>query len=718
MKKLFPLIFTLVTLLSVQNIKADEGMWLPFLLDRLNYSDLTKAGLELSPEEIYSINNSSIKDAIIQFGNGCTGEIVSASGLIFTNHHCGYGAIQSQSTVENDYLTYGFWAANYGEELPIEGLTARFLYKVEDVTDEILENITASTPQKERNEIIEENSKKITEKYDANNEYETRIASFFNGNQYFMFFYKLYKDVRLVGAPPSSIGKFGADTDNWMWPRHTGDFAIFRVYTDTDNNPADYDKNNVPLKTEKYLPISIKPKKQNDFAMIIGYPGSTDRYANSQTINWATEYRNPMTVKIRTQKLDILRKDMAADPAVRIKYASKYASSSNYWKYYIGETRGLKNLKIMDRKKSIENKFQNWVNLDKDRKDLYGNTLSNIDEAYKIINEYETGIRYSAEALMRGPEIIAFTRNFHGLKNELEKENPDLSKIESYKSRIKTYSDNYFKNYNVSTDKKLLSSLLELFCNDVPENQQPEYILKLKKKHKNNFDLLAEKLFAKTIFADKNLVDKLIENPNAKTIAKDPAYMLQLAVYNNYIDLYKKTSDARNLLYEGRRLFTKGVQQMNPNVFYYPDANSTMRLSYGSVQPYSPADAVRYDFVTTLDGVMAKENPDAKEFIVMPKLKELHKSKDYGRYGEDGKMVVCFLTNNDITGGNSGSPVLNGKGELIGLAFDGNWEAMSGNFAFEPELQRTINVDIRYVLFIIDKYANAQNIIDELDIRE
>jgi hypothetical protein len=716
MRKITIILFILITATSLKS-RADEGMWLPMFIQRLNYVDMQKEGLRLTAEEIYSINHSSLKDAIIMFGGGCTGEIVSPNGLIFTNHHCGYGSIQSHSTVDHDYLTDGFWATRYEEELPTPGLTARFLVSIQDITAAALAGVKDDMTEAERLEKVKENTKKIELSNTKGTQYDARTVSFFNGNEYYLFLYEVYKDVRLVGAPPSSIGKFGADTDNWMWPRHTGDFAVFRVYANTDNKPAEYSAGNVPMKPKHHLPISIREKKIGDYAMIMGYPGSTDRYATSYTINWALEKNNPMVIKIRTEKLDILREDMAADAEVRIKYASKYAGSANYWKFFIGQNKGLKRLDVYDRKKETEEKFVKWFNADKDRSVKYREALLNISNAYETINKYEPAVRYNTEAIVRGCEIIAFSRSFNKLAEELAKKEPNEQLVKSLTEQVSVTSAQYFKNYNMATDVKMLAAMLRLYYNDVPKQMQPAYLEQIHKKYKGNFEAYANAVFTKTIFGSKSKVDQFLVEPKLKSLQKDPVWPLQLAFATNADAIDAIVRPANELLAKGRRIFVKGLREMQGDKNFYPDANSTMRVTYGKVLDYSPADAIDFHHVTTLDGLMAKEDPSNWEFTVPEKLKQLYKDKDYGRYGEDGKMIVAFLTNNDITGGNSGSPVLNGDGELTGLAFDGNWEAMSGNYAFEPDLQRTICVDIRYVLFIIEKYAGADNLIKELDIR-
>ncbi|NVO19462.1 MAG: S46 family peptidase [Bacteroidetes bacterium] len=715
MKRTFALIITLLAFFI--NTKADEGMWLPLFIERLNYVDMQKEGLHLTAEEIYSVNHNSLKDAIIMFGGGCTGEMVSAEGLVFTNHHCGYGAIQSHSSVDHDFLADGFWAMRKEEELPNDNLTARFLVRIEDVTNAALQNITPGMSEADRLSQIRENTKKLEADAVKGTQYDARVGSFFNGNEYYLFVYEVFKDVRLVGAPPSSIGKFGADTDNWMWPRHTGDFSIFRVYAGPDNKPAAYSKQNVPYKPNHFLPVSNKGVKKDQFSMIMGYPGTTDRYATSYTIDWALEHNNPAVVKIRTKKLEILRQDMDADHDVRIKYASKYAGTANYWKFFIGQNKGLRNLKVLDRKRAQEKEFTAWVNASPGRIGTFGEALPDIEKAYAVIDKYETSVRYNSEAILRGCEIIAFARQLAGLQAELSKEKPDPKALQDLVNKARMNAAAYFKNYNAPTDQKMLAAMLDLYYKDVPPDQQPPLLSEIFKKSKSDFSEFSMKVFEKSMFADAGRLEVFLANPSLKKLSKDPAFVLQKVFASNSEAIDNLVKPGQELLTKGRRLYVKGLQEMNPDTKFYPDANSTMRLTYGKVLDYSPADAVDYGYQTTLSGVMQKEDPTNWEFTVPEKLKQLYKDKDYGPYAEKGEMPVAFLTTNDITGGNSGSPVLNGDGELIGLAFDGNWEAMSGNYAFEPELQRTICVDVRYVLFIIDKFAGANNLIHELDIR-
>ncbi len=697
------------------NMKADEGMWIPLLIDRFNYTDMQEMGLQLTPEEIYSINHSSLKDAIVIFGGGCTGEIISDEGLLLTNHHCGYGTIQSHSTVENDLLSDGFWAMSREEELPNPGLGVRFLVRIEDVGDKILAGLEEEMTETERSKKIREISREIESEATADNHYNATVRSFFRGNEFYLFVYEVFNDVRLVGAPPSSIGKFGADTDNWMWPRHTGDFALFRVYTAPDGSPAAYSEENIPLRPKHHLPVSVKGVEQGDFSMILGYPGGTDRYLTSFGVKLAVDESNMTVVKIREQKLAIMREGMDADEAVRIQYASKYAGTSNYWKYYIGQTRGLKRLKVYDKKTDLEKRFTNWIQEDTERTDTYGNVLPDIEKGYDILKKYNLSRIYYREAIARGSEILGFAGRFSTLKKQLEEKEDDETIAKTIEN-LKKASERHFKNYNAAIDQNLLGAMMRMYHENVPADQQPALLEKITAKNKGDFNKWAAGIFEKSVFANPEKVFELLEKPKAKTIEKDPAYRTIGAFSNNYNEISEKMSEADDYLERGNRLFIAGLREMDSDKVFYPDANFTMRLTYGTVQDYYPADAIRYEYYTTLDGVMEKEDPGNWEFVVPEKLKTLWENKDFGIYGKDGYMPVCFITNHDITGGNSGSPVINANGELIGLAFDGNWEAMSGDIAFEPALQRTINVDIRYILFIIEKFAEAHNIIEELTI--
>ncbi|MDX9799651.1 MAG: S46 family peptidase, partial [Bacteroidales bacterium] len=695
--------------------KADEGMWLLMFLDKQTYKDMKAKGLKLTPKQIYDINQASLKDAIVQFGRGCTGEIISNEGLLLTNHHCGYPQIQEHSTVEHDYLMNGFWAYSKQEELPCPGLTAKFFIRMEDVTSKVLEDVTKETKEETRSKIVRDNIKKIKDEAEKGNGYTAQVATMFNGNQYILFVYEIYNDVRMVGAPPSSIGKFGSDTDNWMWPRHTGDFSLFRVYSSKDGKPAEYSKDNIPLKPKHFLPISLKGVKNNDFAMVVGFPGSTDRFLTSYGVKRAIEVYNPSVVTARTAIREVMDKDMRQEQKVRIQYATKFAQLSNYWKFYIGQTQCLEDLNVYQTKKDIEDRFTKWIEQTPERKAEYSNVLKDIENAMNVSNQYDYLRIYTNEAMLRGNSALSIARQLVGLEKELrENGNSDKSKILA--QRANETIKGIFKDFNYTTEEKLLAAGMDVFFKNVPTIHQSENFLQLAFKHRYDFTALANDIFSKTNLVTPEKVEKLLENPTADKIANDPVFQL----YNMFIDnLIARTENVRNSSIElnrANRLFVKGVMEMESPKHFAPNANSTIRYTYGQVKDYNPKDGITYNYITTLEGIMAKEDTTSWEFTIPSKLKELHRNKDYGQYAVNGTVPVAFITNNDITGGNSGSPVVNGKGELIGLAFDGNWEAMSGNIAFNPDLQRCINVDIRYVLFIIDKFAGAQNLINEMKI--
>ncbi|MDY0053709.1 MAG: S46 family peptidase [Bacteroidales bacterium] len=712
-KKLIVLILSILVFSPLA--KADEGMWLLMFLDKQTYKEMKAKGLKLTPKQIYDINKASLKDAIVQFGRGCTGEIVSNQGLLFTNHHCGYPQIQEHSTVEHDYLMNGFWAYSKEEELPCPGLTAKFLIRMEDVSEGVLEGVTEEMNEEKRNSLIRENIKKISNKVIEGTHYEAEIATMFDGNQYILFIYERFKDVRMVGAPPSSIGKFGSDTDNWMWPRHTGDFSIFRVYTDANGKPAEFSKNNIPLKPKHHLPISLKGVKDNDFTMVVGFPGRTDRFLSSYGVEQAIDVYNPSVVKARTALREVMEADMKSDTKIRIQYASKFAQLSNYWKFYIGQTKCLQDLDVPSTKRELENRFASWVNDDNNRKAIYGNVLKDMENALSVTNQYDYLRIYTNEAILRGSSAATIARSFRALENEL-KANGNSAKAEAIILLLKSNLDKIFKDYNYSTEEKLLAAGLEVFFQNVPLKQQNTDFLDYAFKMSYDFKKISNDIFSKSNMTSAEKVNKLLENPTYNDIVNDPLYILINQFTNNLSEKLSTVKDSYNELNKANRLFVKGVMEMDSKKHFAPNANSTIRYTFGQVKSYKPQDGVTYDYYTTLEGIMKKDNPDVDEFRVPSKLKELYNSKDFGRYEVNGTVPVCFITNNDITGGNSGSPVVNGKGELIGIAFDGNWEAMSGNIAFNPDLQRCINVDIRYVLFIIDKYAGAKNLIDELTI--
>jgi hypothetical protein len=716
MKKIIIILFTVFLSFS-SLLRADEGMWLLPLIQQLNIEKMQEMGLELSAEEIYSINQSSLKDAIVIFGRGCTGEVISDQGLILTNHHCGYGAIQEHSTTEHDYLKDGFWAMSKEEEIPTPGLTVTFLVKIEDVTEQISAEFTDTMSESQRQEIVYNKGNEIASKATEGTHYDARVQSFFGGNQYYLLVYETFKDVRMVGTPPSSIGKFGADTDNWMWPRHTGDFSLFRVYADKDNNPAEYSKDNVPYRPKHHLPISLKGVEKNDFAMILGYPGSTQRYMTSWEVDERINITNANRIYIRGIRQDLMLEDMLEDDEVRIKYSSKYSGSTNYWKNSIGMNKALKQLKIYDEKVEEEKAFMDWVNENQERKEKYGEALSLIEKSVKNRKDYIHVTQYISEALLRGTEIVSLAARLSRYEEGLKAD--DEEKVKATVEEIKNMARDFYKDYNAPTDQQIAKAMFKTFAENVDKKYQPEVFKTIESKYKNDYAKYIDKMFSKSVLTDSTELWDFLENPSVKKLQKDPAYSAAQSIYKKYRELYQKISPLYADYDKGHRLYVKGIMEMKEGEALYPDANFTMRLTYGEILDYYPRDAVHYDYVTTLTGVMEKEDPDNWEFVVPEKLKQLYKTKDYSRYAmKTGEMPVAFISTNDITGGNSGSPVINGKGHLIGTAFDGNWEAMSGDIVFEPELQRTISVDARYTLFIIDKFAGAKNLIEEMTIIE
>ena len=711
MSKKFNL-FCILLMLFAFGARADEGMWLPYSINGQNLADMQRLGCKLTAEQIFSFNQPSLKDAIVQFGGGCTGELISPEGLLLTNHHCGLGQVQAHSSVEHDYLKDGFWAYSKDQELPNEGLSVLFLNYIEDVTEAVLKGVTDNMSETDREQKIAENSKRLKTEKKGKSDVRVEIVPFYHGNQYILFVYDVYKDVRLVACPPWGIGKFGADTDNWTWPRHKGDFCIFRVYTAPDGSPAEYSKDNIPMKSKHYLPISLKGVQPGDYTMILGYPGSTDRYSTSGSVKNLIELEDPAIVACRTTKLEQYRKHMDADPAVFIQYASKQAGVSNYWKYSIGQIKQLKRNKVYEKRLEQEQAFRNWANADPQRKAKYAGIFDDFDKYWAHQSKYTKALLYHREAGWNGGEAVRFSMKFRSVDYAYAEKIPQ-EKIAAYTKKMKGDVEDFFKDYNKELDRDATIALLNLFYKDVDPSQLPATIKKVGDKTGGDFTAFVNNAFAKSIFVDKAKLTAWLENP--KPIAKDPIFALMQEIVNSYIALGEEAEKVEC----GRadRLYMDGLMEMQKDRNFYPDANFTMRLTYGSVQDYQPADGVTYNYYTTLDGVMAKYIPGNWEFDVPKDLIKLWENKDYGRYADkNGDLVVNFITTNDITGGNSGSPVIDAQGNLIGLAFDGNWEAMSGDIAFENEVQRTICMDMRYLLFIIDKMANAQNLMKELKI--
>ena len=723
MKKTF--LFVALAIFSlVGKVHADEGMWLPMFVERLNYVDMQKMGLQLTPEELYSINNSSLKDAIVGLSEGatprgffCTGEIVSQNSLMFTNHHCGYGSIQKLSTVEHDYLTDGFWAKDFREELPAEGISASFLVRMEDVTEQVLSVVNDTMTWAERNAAIAAISKELELAASEDGKYNPIISAFFEGNEYYMFVYRVYTDVRLVGTPPSSIGKFGGDTDNWMWPRHTGDFSIFRVYADAEGNPAPYSPGNKPLTPKHHLPVSLDGIQQDDFTMIWGFPGSTERYLTSYGIDYNVESFYPTIHDIFKLQTDVMDEFMQKDASVNIMYADDKAGLANTWKNFEGQMLMLRKNKVAETKAELESQFTEWLNANPAKAEEYGDVLNTLAESYELVHQITPSIYYPNYLAMTG--AIGIAGEFASYVGTDKKDKEAVAAAEEALQDIDV--DAFFAETYKPLEDKMLVEMLKLYYNTFDAEANPNFYNLVEKKYKGDVVALANDILENSIFATPESIKAFIEKPNAKKVEKDPAYVVMNTMITHLVTNLAPYRATMQTISENNHLFVKGLREFyaatQPEKDLYPDANSSLRMSYGSVQDYQPADAIHYDYICTANGILEKYVPGDYEFDVPQRLLDLIEARDFGQYAdENGELVVCFLSTNDITGGNSGSPIMNGKGELIGLAFDGNWEAMSGDINFEPKLQRTINVDARYVLFVIDKFAGATNLIEELTI--
>ena len=682
---------------------ADEGMWLLPLLEKMNIKTMQQMGCRLTADEIYSINHTSLKDAVVIFGNGCTGEVVSGQGLLLTNHHCGYSSIQSLSSVDHDYLKDGYWAMSFGEELPVQGLEVTFLESFTDVTAKVEKALKDCTDAEAERKALGEISNKLAAPLHAADTFvNASVVSFFGGNAYYLIAYKRFKDIRFVGAPPSSIGKFGADTDNWMWPRHTCDFSVFRIYCDKNGNPAEYSADNVPYTPKKALNVSLKGVKDGDFSMIMGYPGSTNRFMTSCEVAEQRDLSNAISIYCRGERQKILLEDMLADPKVKIQYASKYSGSTNGWKKWIGMNEAFAKLGVEERRAQEEQEFIQWVNARKGRQKKYAGALDDIRQAVEARAADRADMIYLRETLA----------------------NIEIGQIASTLAAYAgdpvadSYLERFYKDYSQPTDRKVAVRMLQIFRDKVGAEALPAVYEPIEKDFGGDIAAFVDDLFEKSAFATKERAEAALKQEDAaQKLAEDPAAKLYDAAVEYYMAKSQATAEARKLLDKGHKAYIAGQLEKKKGAAMYPDANFTMRLTYGKVQSYSPKDGVIYDYYTTLDGVMEKEDPDNWEFVVPARLKELWQAKDYGRYAmPGGKMPACFIMTGDITGGNSGSPVMDADGNLIGLAFDGNWESMSGDIIFEPQLQRCICVDIRYVLFIIDKFGGCSRLIDEMNI--
>ncbi len=721
MKKYFS--FLTIALLVLQSFtsRADEGMWIPMLLQSLNEKEMQDMGMRISAEDIYSINHSSLKDAILLFGGGCTAEVISDEGLILTNHHCGYPEIQAHSTIENDLLTNGFWAMSRGEELPNPGLKVTRLVRMEDVSQQMLEGLADNISEKDRAEKLKENAKSITDEIEKDSLYKASVRPFYYGNEYYLLVYEIFTDVRLVGAPPSNIGKFGGDTDNWMWPRHTGDFSLFRIYTNKENKPAKYAEDNVPYQPLYSIPISIKGVQEDDFTFIFGFPGRTQEYLPSDAIEMITQVQNPNRIKLRRQKLDIYEAFTNQNPQVRLQYALKHARLSNGWKKWIGENRGIQKLDGIDHKKEYEANFGRWVAKDEKTKDLYGDLLPAFDETYNKMTDAQLEMIYLVEAGL-GIEIVRAARYAEKLTALSEKKESSTEDIQKELEKVIVNGKDFYKDYYQPIDRRAFVTLLTSYREQFPADRLPEVFQTIDKKYKGDISAFADAVFKKSIFADEKSYMDFFENYKSKKykkLLKDPAFQMA----TGFMDFYREHTmpvitklDAQ--IDSMMRIYMKAQMEFQPDQRFYPDANSTLRVAYGKVKPYYPRDAVYFQYQTTLEGIMEKEDPNIYDYVVEDKLKSLYQDKDYGRYGMEEKMPVCFIATNHTTGGNSGSPVLNADGQLIGLNFDRCWEGTMSDLMYDPDQCRNIMLDIRYFLFIVDKFAGAGHLVDEMELVE
>ena len=719
-KKLF--LHLIITFTLSATAFAGEGMWIPMLLEQLNEDEMQAMGMKITAEDIYSVNNSSLKDAIVLFGGGCTAEVVSDQGLLLTNHHCGYRSIQKHSSLENDYLTDGFWAMDKSEELPNPGLKVTFLVRMEDVSDKALKGVQADMTEAARDSVIEANIAQIKEEADMESYQDSYVRAFYQGNQYYLFITETFEDVRLVGAPPSNIGKFGGDTDNWMWPRHTGDFSIFRIYADSNNLPAEYSENNVPYKPKYHIPISLKGYDEGDFTFVFGYPGRTQEYLPSYAIEMITEVTNPAKIKLREERINTFKQFMNQSDLVRIQYAAKLAGVSNYWKKMQGENRGINAINAIERKKEMEKDFTEWATSDPERKESYAGILPAFREYYVTITPYELAIDYISEAGL-GVEIIRFARNYDHLIKLSQKEDLTDEELQSALDWYKSSAESFYKDYHQPIDKEVLAKLFKTYRANVSDAFRPTIFDWIDAEFRSDYEAFADHVFKESIFASEEKLKDFLENykpKHYKKLLKDPAIRIYTSLFGLYnSDLKDQLSASYTKIDSLQRLYMKGLMEMQPDKRFYPDANSTLRVHYGQVDDYYPRDAVKYEYYTTLDGIMEKENPDIYDYVVEDKLKELYNNKDYGRYADaDSSMHVCFIATNHTTGGNSGSPALNAEGQLIGINFDRNWEGTMSDLMYDPDLCRNIMIDIRYLLFIVDKFAGAGHLVEEMTIIE
>ena len=715
MKKIVAILFIIGSSLRVS---ATDGMWIPYLLAQLNEAEMREMGMELTADDIYSVNHSSIKDAIVHFGGGCTAELISSQGLLLTNHHCGYSQIQSHSSIEKDYLKNGFWAMNAQEELTNPGLTAAIVKYMKDVTNIAMEGISQSMSVAEKSDLINKNIEALIERETSSSEYEISVGSFFYGNQYILIAKEVFQDVRLVGAPPSSIGKFGADTDNWMWPRHTGDFSIFRVYASKDNKPAEVSEENVPYEPNFHLKVNTAGVQKDDFTMVFGFPGRTQEYLPASEIYNTVNKYDPFRVDIRDRILNVLDAKMRVNDETRIQYASKYARISNAWKKWIGEIEGVKATKGIEKKQNLEAEFTKRINANTELKAQYSNVLPVLDSLYNSRSEvyiekyaYIEAVYYGIESMKH---MLRYNRFYMLDKSEEEK-------IMEQAAGLASGLPGFYKNYDAALDESVMQAVFPIYLQNLKHYEGSKLLKKWKSMSSAELSVAISKAYKKSIIISQaeKWTSLLEENPKKarKVLAKDPLFQLSVACHASFIEeLNPIAYHSESQIEELQALYMNALQKAFPERRFYPDANSTLRVSYGKVEGFSPVDGKEYLEQTFLDGVIAKYVPGDYEFDLPAKLVELYENKNYGIYGQDGKMPVCFIASNHTTGGNSGSPAINGKGELIGLNFDRVWEGTMSDINYDASICRNIMVDVRYILFIVDKFAGAGYLIDEMDL--
>lgn len=702
-------------LFIVSLVRADEGMWLPLLLDKMNEKEMKSLGMKISAKDIYNINSGSLKDAIVSFGGFCTGEVISSKGLVLTNHHCGFDLIQNHSTLDNNYIRDGFWAKSYAEELPNRGLFVTFIVRIEDVSKQVLDGVTSGLSESERQSVIDKNIAAIRKNVKREAYQDGFIRGFFEGNQYYMFITETYRDVRLVGAPPSSIGNFGKDTDNWMWPRHTGDFSMFRIYANKDNKPAEYSADNVPYVPKRSLAISLDGVKEGDFTMVFGFPGRTMEYLHSSAVEQIRTINDPDKIAIREKALGVIDGFMRKDEQIKILYAAKYAGIQNAYKKWQGEVLGLTRTNAVAKKKAYEAEFQKRVNANPQWQAQYGSLLGDLEKTYEEFKPYGRGRDYYAEAFTR-IELTTISSQLNSLVTAYERNG-----VEGYRQRlalVKNTLDGLFAEYNATVDRKLFEVLIEMYVkNQSGRNVSPKLTEWLNASG-GSFAALAEKVYNETAIEDAATTMKMLDLPPADlvaTVKAEPVVQLLNDVVNTYVaDIQGKMNEMQAAINKLQREYMKAQMEVMKEKKFYPDANSTLRITYGKVKPYDARDAVKYDYYTYLDGVMEKYVPGDYEFDVPEKLRQLYKNKDYGQYGSSGKMPVCFIAANHTTGGNSGSPALDASGNLVGLNFDRVWEGTMSDINYDPSICRNIMVDIRYVLFVVDKFAGAGHLVKEM----